>query len=152
MACFLNSSLYCFPVPIFDTLLFLLLYFGCLDYVKFYYTPSTAVIANKTANSTFDLPMKGIDWNYYTDSLNVKVSGAVDFNNNLCTFTFKAVKPGITNVELQTKGTDDTWINTPVRITVDKDLSMNIAQTGTPSVISEKSTSQDNKSVKIQVQ
>ena len=108
---------------------------------------TTAIIASKTSNSTFNLPMKGNDWNYYADSLNVKVSGAVDFNNNLCTFTFKAVKPGITNVDLQTKETDGTWINTPVRITVDKDLSMNIVQTGTPSVISEKSMPQDNKAV-----
>ena len=108
---------------------------------------TTAVIASKTENSTFNLPMKGIDWNYYADSLNVKVSGAVDFNNNLCTFTFKAVKPGITNVDLQTKETDGTWINTPVKITVDKDLSMNITQIGTPCVISKKSMSQDNKAV-----
>ena len=108
---------------------------------------TTAVIASKTSSSTFDLPMKGIDWNYYADSLNVKVSGDVDFDNNLCTFTFKAVKPGITNVDLQTKETDGTWINTPVKITVDKDLSMNITQIGTPCVISKKSTPQDNKAV-----
>ena len=108
---------------------------------------TAATIANKTANSTFDLPMKGIDWNYYADSLNVKVSGDVDFNNSMCTFTFKAVKPGVTNVELQTKQTDGTWVNTPVRVTVDKDLSMNIVQTGDASVISQKSMVQDNKAV-----
>ena len=108
---------------------------------------TAATIANKTANSTFDLPMKGIDWNYYADSLNVKVSGDVDFNNSMCTFTFKAVKPGVTNFELQTKETDGTWVNTPVRITVDKDLSMNIVQTGDASVISQKSMVQDNKVV-----
>ena len=108
---------------------------------------TAANIASKTANSTFDLPMKGIDWNYYADSLNVKVSGDVDFNNSMCTFTFKAVKPGVTNVELQTKQTDGTWVNTPVRVTVDKDLSMNIVQTGDASVISQKSMVQDNKAV-----
>ena len=108
---------------------------------------TTAIIASKTSNSTFNLPMKGNDWNYYADSLNVKVTGAVDFERNICTFTFKAVKPGIANIDLQTKDTDGTWINTPVRITVDKDLSMNIVQTGTPSVISEKSMPQDNKAV-----
>ena len=108
---------------------------------------TAATIASKTANSTFELPMKGIDWNYYADSLNVKVSGDVDFNNSMCTFTFKAVKPGVTNVELQTKQTDGTWVNTPVRVTVDKDLSMNIVQTGDASVISQKSMVQDNKAV-----
>ena len=65
----------------------------------------------------------------------------------MCTFTFKAVKPGVTNVELQTKQTDGTWVNTPVRVTVNKDLSMNIVQTGDASVISQKSMVQDNKAV-----
>ncbi len=108
---------------------------------------TAATIANKTSNSTFNLPMKGVDWNYYADSLNVKVTGDADPDHNMCTFTFKAVKPGITNVELQTKDTYGTWSNTPVRITVDKDLSMNIVQTGDASVISEKSKTQNNKAV-----
>ena len=38
IARFLNSSSYCFPVPIDDTLLCFLLYFDCLVCVKFYYT------------------------------------------------------------------------------------------------------------------
>ena len=33
----------------------------------------TAVIERRTSGSTFTLPMKGVDWNYFSDSLDVTV-------------------------------------------------------------------------------
>ena len=131
----------------------------------------TAVIERRTSGSTFTLPMKGIDWNYFSDSLDVTVDCEIDFSRNLCNFRFTAIRPGAANITLQTKSTDGTWTNTPIRITVDSDLRMNIVQngnaaaagndikftvdednttktsTGTSSVISEKSTAQDNSQV-----
>ena len=131
----------------------------------------TAIIERRTSGNTFTLPMKGVDWNYFSDSLDVTVDCEIDFSNNLCNFRFTAIRPGTANITLQTKSTDGTWSNTPIRITVDSDLRMNIVQngnasaannnirftddeddttrtsTGTPSVISEKSMSQDNKAV-----
>ena len=131
----------------------------------------TAVIERRTSGSTFTLPMKGVDWNYFSDSLDVTVDCEIDFSRNLCNFRFTAIRPGAANITLQTKSTDGTWNNTPIRITVDSDLRMNIVQngkaaatnndikftvdednttktsTGTSSVISEKSTAQDNSRV-----
>ena len=90
----------------------------------------TAVIERRTSGSTYTLPMKGVDWNYFSDSLDVTVDCEIDFNCNLCNFKFTAVRPGTANITLQTKSTDGTWSNTPIRITVDRDLRMNIVQTG----------------------
>ena len=128
----------------------------------------TAVIERRTSGSTFTLPMKGIDWNYFSDSLDVTVDCEIDFSRNLCNFKFTAIRPGAANITLQTKSTDGTWSNTPIRITVDSDLRMNIVQNGkaaaagndikftvdeddtttsstaASSVISEKSIPQDN--------
>ena len=117
---------------------------------------STAVIERRTSGSTYTLPMKGIDWNYFSDSLDVTVDCEIDFNYNLCNFKFTAIRPGMANITLQTKSTDGTWSNTPIRITVDRDLRMNIVQTGNAAANnnikftveeSEKSMSQDNKAV-----
>ena len=131
----------------------------------------TAVIERRTSGSTFTLPMKGVDWNYFSDSLDVTVDCEIDFSRNLCNFRFTAIRPGAANITLQTKSTDGTWNNTPIRITVDSDLRMNIVQNGkaaatnndikftvdednttktsagASSVISEKSTAQDNSRV-----
>ena len=116
----------------------------------------TAVIERRTSGSTYTLPMKGVDWNYFSDSLDVTVDCEIDFNYNLCNFSFTAVRPGTANITLQTKSTDGTWSNTPIRITVDRDLRMNIVQTGNAAANSnikftveesEKSMSQDNKAV-----
>ena len=131
----------------------------------------TAVIERRTSGSTFTLPMKGVDWNYFSDSLDVTVDCEIDFSRNLCNFKFTAIRPGAANITLQTKSTDGTWSNTPIRITVDSDLRMNIVQNGKAaatnndikftvdeddtttsstaafSVISEKSTAQDNSRV-----
>ena len=131
----------------------------------------TAVIERRTSGSTFTLPMKGVDWNYFSDSLDVTVDCEIDFSRNLCNFKFTAIRPGAANITLQTKSTDGTWSNTPIRITVDSDLRMNIVQNGkaaatnndikftvdednttktsagASSVISEKSTAQDNSRV-----
>ena len=104
---------------------------------------TAAEIVNRTSGNVFDLPMKGIDWNYSADSLNVKVSGDVDYNSNLCKFTLKAVKPGITNITLQTKDTCGTWTNTPIRVTVGNDLRMNIVQTGDSTIIYDNSPVED---------
>ena len=93
-------------------------------------TLDSAVIIEKTSGSTFVLPMEGEDWNYYADSLNVKVSCDFDYNCSLCKFKFTAVKPGQTNVVLKTQLEGGNWANTPVRIIVDSDLRMNIVQTG----------------------
>ena len=131
----------------------------------------TAVIERRTSGSTFTLPMKGIDWNYFSDSLDVTVDCEIDFSRNLCNFKFTAIRPGAANITLQTKSTDGTWSDTPIGITVDRDLRMNIVQngkaaatnndikftvdeddtttssTGASSVISEKSMTQDNSRV-----
>ena len=131
----------------------------------------TAVIERRTSGSTYTLPMKGVDWNYFSDSLDVTVDCEIDFSRNLCNFRFTAIRPGAANITLQTKSTDGTWSNTPIRITVDRDLRMNIVQNGkataanndikftvdeddtttsstaASSVISEKSTAQDNSRV-----
>ena len=90
----------------------------------------TAVIERRTSGSTFTLPMKGVDWNYFSDSLDVTVDCEIDFSRNLCNFRFTAIRPGAANITLQTKSTDGTWNNTPIRITVDSDLRMNIVQNG----------------------
>ena len=90
----------------------------------------TAVIEKRTSGSTFTLPMKGVDWNYFSDSLDVTVDCEIDFSRNLCNFRFTAIRPGAANITLQTKSTDGTWSNTPIRITVDSDLRMNIVQNG----------------------
>ena len=116
----------------------------------------TAVIERRTSGSTYTLPMKGVDWNYFSDSLDVTVDCEIDFNYNLCNFKFTAIRPGMANITLQTKSTDGTWSNTPIRITVDRDLRMNIVQTGNAAANnnikftveeSEKSMSQDNTAV-----
>ena len=131
----------------------------------------TAVIERRTSGSTFTLPMKGVDWTYFSDSLDVTVDCEIDFSRNLCNFKFTAIRPGAANITLQTKSTDGTWSDTPIRITVDSDLRMNIVQNGkaaaanndikftvdeddtttsstaASSVISEKSTAQDNSRV-----
>ena len=90
----------------------------------------TAIIERRTSGSTFTLPMKGVDWNYFSDSLDVTVDCDIDFSCNLCNFKFTAIRPGAANITLQTKSTDGTWSNTPIRITVDSDLRMNIVQNG----------------------
>ena len=90
----------------------------------------TAVIERRTSGSTYTLPMKGVDWNYFSDSLDVTVDCEIDFNYNLCNFKFTAIRPGMANITLQTKSTDGTWSNTPIRITVDRNLRMNIVQNG----------------------
>ena len=117
----------------------------------------TAVIERRTSGSTFTLPMKGIDWNYFSDSLDVTVDCEIDFSCNLCNFMFTAVRPGTANITLQTKSTDGTWSNTPIRITVDRNLRMNIVRNGNAAAASndikftveesEKSIPQDNKAV-----
>ena len=117
----------------------------------------TAVIERRTSGSTYTLPMKGVDWNYFSDSLDVTVDCEIDFNYNLCNFKFTAIRPGTANITLQTKSTDGTWSNTPIRITVDRELRMNIVQNGNAAAASndikftveesEKSMSQDNTAV-----
>ena len=135
----------------------------------------TAVIERRTSGSTYTLPMKGVDWNYFSDSLDVTVDCEIDFSRNLCNFKFTAIRPGAANITLQTKSTDGTWSDTPIKITVDSDLRMNIVQNGNASatsnnikftvdeddtttssttassVISEKSTAQDNSRVETNV-
>ena len=101
---------------------------------------SSAVIVEKTSGNTFTLPMKGYDWNYYADSLNVKVTCDFDYNNNICRFRFTAVKPGVTNVTLKTQEENGMWAQTPVRITVDNNLRMSIVQTGNATLTEKSST------------
>lgn len=98
----------------------------------------SAVIVNKTKSSTFVLPIKGEDWNYFANTLNVKVTCDFDYIKNICNFKFTAVKSGVTDVILKTQRADGKWDNTPVRITVDSQLLMNIVQTDSP-YITEKS-------------
>ena len=93
---------------------------------------STYIITAKTYGNTFVMPMKGEDWTYYADSLNVKVSCDYDYSTNTCHFKFTAVKPGVVNVVLKTQNVDGTWLNTPVRITVEDDLTMKIIGTDSP--------------------
>ena len=42
----------------------------------------TAVIERRTSGSTYTLPMKGVDWNYFSDSLDVTVDCEIDFSCN----------------------------------------------------------------------
>ena len=93
---------------------------------------SSYIIIAKTSDSTFTMPMKGEDWTYYADSLNVKVRCDYDYSSNTCNFRFTAVKAGTANIVLKTQNTDGTWLNTPVRVTVGSDLTMNIVGTGSP--------------------
>ncbi len=90
---------------------------------------SDTLIGSSSSN-TFTLPIKGEDWNYYADSLNVKVSCDYDYNRSMCNFIFTAVSKGTTNVVLKTQNTDGKWTNTPVRITTDSDLHMTLVQSG----------------------
>lgn len=104
---------------------------------------SAPVIESRTSSSVFTLPMKGVDWNYYADSLDVLVDCEIDFNYNLCNFKFTAVRPGAANITLQTKDTYGVWTNTPIRITVDKNLRMKIVQTGDSTIICDNSQVED---------
>lgn len=94
-----------------------------------------AVIVEETQTSTFTLPMKGIDWNYYADSLNVKVTCNIDFRYNICNFKLTAVKPGTANILLKTKDTYGQWTVTPIRVRVGSNMRMNIVQTGSAYVV-----------------
>ena len=89
-----------------------------------------AVIVNKTSGKSFTLPMKGIDWNYFADSLNVKVDCDINFRTGVCNFKLTAVKPGTANIELKTKDTYGMWTVTPIRVTVSNDMKMKIVQSG----------------------
>ncbi len=109
---------------------------------------TSAVIVEKTSGSTFTLPMKGEDWNYFADSLNVKVTCDYDYNNSLCNFRFTAVKAGVTNVVLKTQRNDGRWDNTPVRITTGSDLRMNIVQSGNAYVTDKSYTEESSKPAK----
>lgn len=91
---------------------------------------NSTVITNRTTGNTFTLPIRGEDWNYYADSLNVKISCDFDYNHNICNFKFTAVKPGITNAVLKTQNKYGSWDNTPVRIVANNDLTMQIVQSG----------------------
>lgn len=94
-----------------------------------------AVIVSKTSGSTFVLPIKGIDWNYYADSLDAKVTCDIDFNTGVCNFKLTAVKPGAANIDLKTKDSSGVWTVTPIRVTVGSDLKMSIVQTGEVSIL-----------------
>ena len=91
---------------------------------------SSSTVIAKNVGSTFKLPMKGSDWNYYASSLNVKITCDFNYNSNICNFIFTAVKPGVTEAVLKTERNDGKWDNTPVKITVDNNLKMTIEQTG----------------------
>ena len=92
-------------------------------------TSKSVMIIAKTYDNTFVMPMKGEDWTYFADSLNVKVTCDYDYKNNMCNFKFTALKAGVVNVVLKTQNTDGKWTNTPVRITADSNLLMTIVQT-----------------------
>jgi len=87
------------------------------------------VITAETYGDTFVMPIKGENWNYYADSLNVRVSCDFDYSSSMCNFKFTAVKPGVANVVLKTQKEDGKWLNTPVRITVKDNLRMTIIGT-----------------------
>ena len=77
----------------------------------------------------FTLPIRGNDWTYTADSLNVKIGCDFDYKNNVCKFKFTAVKPGVTNAILRTEREDGKWNNIPVTITADNSLKITVVQT-----------------------
>lgn len=89
-----------------------------------------ATIVEKTSGSEFKLPLRGYDWNYYANSLNAKIGCDFDYQKNICNFNITAVKPGMTEAVLKTQEADGKWSNTPIKITVHKDMTMTIEQTG----------------------
>lgn len=91
---------------------------------------STYIITAKTYGNTFVMPMKGEDWTYYADSLNVKVSCDYDYSTNTCNFKFTAVKPGTANAVLKAQTKDGKWMNIPVCITVDDNMQVSFYQSG----------------------
>lgn len=87
---------------------------------------STAVSANKKCV----MSLKGKNWTYWIDSLNINVSCDFNYNTSTCRFIIKGLKPGVTNAVLKTLRADGKWNNTPVRFTVDQNLNVTGKQTG----------------------
>ena len=104
-----------------------------------------ATIIERSNGSTAVVPMKGEDWNYYADSLYALIGCDYDYSNNICKFKFTAVKPGTTNAVLKTQRTDGKWSNTPVRIKVYDNLTMNITQTGNAYITNKSYTEETSK-------
>ena len=88
------------------------------------------VITAETYGDTFVMPIKGENWNYYADSLNVRVSCDFDYSSSMCNFKFTAVKPGTSNAVLKTERNDGRWLNVPVRITVDDNMEVSFYESG----------------------
>lgn len=82
----------------------------------------------KTAGSTLTVPLKGEDWNYYADSLDVKISCDYDYSKKVCNFKFTAIRTGMVNVVLKTKRTDGRWNNIPVSVHIYEDMTMRVMQ------------------------
>lgn len=93
-------------------------------------TGKSVVLIERSTDSIASVPMRGEDWNYYADSLNVKIGCDYDYYHHVCHFYFNAVKPSITNAVLKTQRTDGKWDNTPIRIQVFDDMTMKVVQTG----------------------
>ena len=86
------------------------------------------IIIARSNGSTFTMPIKGEDWTYYADSLNVKVS---------CD-----VKPGTVNIVLKTQNENGTWTNTPIQVVVYENLEMKAVQLGNAYITAGKSSSE----------
>lgn len=89
-------------------------------------SPAAVVTANKKCVMT----LKGKNWTYWIDSLNINVSCDFNYSTSTCRFIIKGVKPGVTNAVLKTLRADGKWDNTPVRFTVDQYLNVIGKQTG----------------------
>lgn len=88
--------------------------------------PAAVVTASKKCVMT----LKGKNWTYWIDSLNINVSCDFNYSTSTCRFIIKGVKPGVTNAVLKTLRADGKWDNTPVRFTVDQYLNVTGKQTG----------------------
>ncbi len=100
------------------------------------------IIIARSNGSTFTMPIKGEDWTYYADSLNVKVSCDFDYSANLCKFKLTAVKPGTVNIVLKTQNENGTWTNTPIQVVVYENLEMKAVQLGNAYITAGKSSSE----------
>ena len=87
--------------------------------------PTSAVTASVQKNAKpYEIVLKGCDWNYSADSLNVKITCDFDYANKTAKFIATGVKEGKTNAILKTKNDDGTWNNLSICFTVDKNLNV----------------------------
>lgn len=95
---------------------------------------SYSATENNFSNSGNDLhfvkfasDVQNYDWNYGTDTLNVKVTCDYDYNTQKYDFTIKGVTPGKSNVRLMFVNDMKQWETVTVEVNVDKNLKVSLA-------------------------